>query len=52
MAKQYDEDDMRLTDCCGSHSTYDENGTLYCKTCYAEVEIGQGDGAEYREDNP
>ena len=50
MPKQYDENGMRLTDCCGCHSTYDENGVLYCKGCYKPVGVGQGDGAEYKED--
>jgi hypothetical protein len=47
--KKYDESGMRLTDCCGAHSTYpiDAHGGLCCKKCYRTVEIGEGDGCEY-----
>ena len=38
---------MRLTDCCGSVSTFNEYGELYCKHCYYPVPFGQGDGSEY-----
>ena len=47
MAKNYNNDGMRMTDCCGACSTYDENGTLYCKACYQAVGMGQGDGTEF-----
>lgn len=46
--KRYAEDGQRLTDCCGCYSTFDEHGVLYCKKCYEEVPMGQGDGLEYR----
>jgi len=35
----------RLTDCCECFSTIDD-GPLYCKECYEEVEWGEGDGSE------
>ena len=35
----------RLTDCCESFSTIDD-GPLYCKKCYYDVEWGEGDGSE------
>jgi len=51
--KKYDaETGMRMTDCCGAMSTYDENGSLHCKECYEEVADGQGDGDEYRWSGP
>jgi hypothetical protein len=37
---------IKLTSCCNAHSTFDENGELYCKVCYELVPIGQGDGSE------
>jgi|TARA_Y100000034_G_scaffold33168_1_gene40697 hypothetical protein len=49
--KKYNEDGMRMTDCCGACSTFDEHGTLYCKICYQPVEIGEGDGSEDKDDN-
>ena len=48
MAKKYDQDGMRVTDCCGAHSTYDEHGQLYCKACFEAVGPGEGDGGEYK----
>ena len=50
MEKRYNEDGMRLTDCCGAVSTHDENGELYCKACYNVVSPGEGDGSEYAND--
>jgi len=44
--KRYDESGMRLTDCCGAHSTYHDDA-LCCKACWAEVDFGEGDGSEY-----
>ena len=44
--RNYDEKGMRLTDCCGAVSTYDEYGQLYCKACYEPVRPGEGDGTE------
>ena len=38
--------EMRLTSCCGAHSTYCE-GHLCCKNCYEIVPIGEGDGNEF-----
>jgi len=49
MAKKYDERGVRLTDCCGSWSQYDENGQLHCKKCFHDVLPGEGDGNETRE---
>lgn len=49
MPKKYNEEGMRLTDCCGAWSSYDENGELYCKACFNLVEPGEGDGSEYEE---
>lgn len=45
MTKKYDKDGIRLTNCCGSYSTFMED-TLCCKTCFREVPCGQGDGSE------
>lgn len=46
-SKWYAKDDgQRLTDCCGTYSTYCEE-TLCCKACYHEVDVGQGDGSEH-----
>jgi hypothetical protein len=44
--KRYDEHGMRLTNCCGAHSTYVDE-VLCCKICYEETPIGQGDGNEF-----
>lgn len=47
---KFDADGMRLTDCCGSYSTFcDWYGdgccdTLVCKRCYQRVNTGEGDG--------
>lgn len=47
--KRFNDEGMRLTDCCGACSTIDcDSGVLYCKKCGAEVPWGQGDGSEYR----
>jgi hypothetical protein len=51
-AKRYDEHGQRVTDCCGSYSTYMEvnsrgDQALCCKACYHEVTVGQGDGNEF-----
>lgn len=45
---KYDEDGMRMTDCCGAASTYME-GQLCCKACYNLVDFGEGDGTEWQE---
>ena len=46
--KKYDErTDMRLTDCCGATSTYHDT-ELCCKVCWQTVDIGEGDGNEFR----
>jgi hypothetical protein len=38
---------VRLTDCCESFSTISiDDGSLYCKKCYNDVESGEGDGEE------
>tara|TARA_R110000751_G_scaffold223514_1_gene325672 strand:+ start:200 stop:472 length:273 start_codon:yes stop_codon:yes gene_type:complete len=43
---------MRLTDCCAAASTYMDDGAggqeLSCKHCANVVELGEGDGSEYR----
>ncbi len=39
---------IKLTNCCGSYSTYYED-ILCCKTCYKEVSEGEGDGTKYDE---
>jgi len=48
---RYHVDGTRLTDCCASFSTYHEvaphDFVLCCKTCWHEVEPGQGDGSEH-----
>ena len=41
-------DNVRLTDCCGAFSTYNEFGELYCKSCFNGVSAGEGDGTEYK----
>jgi hypothetical protein len=43
---KYDKAGVRLTDCCGAYSTHAEDGVLYCKECFADVPVGQGDGNE------
>jgi len=40
---------IKKTKCCDAYSTYHEDGTLCCKVCWNEVEIGEGDGSEYEE---
>ena len=52
MEKRYDETGQRLTDCCEAYSTYMDGELLCCKKCYREVELGQGDGSEYRPMTP
>ena len=47
--KNYNEEGMRMTDCCQSASTYFDV-SLVCKTCFNDVEIGEGDGNEYKGD--
>lgn len=51
--KRYDEHGQRVTDCCGTYSTYMDDGSgedmvLCCKRCYQEVGFGEGDGEEFR----
>ena len=36
---------IKLTNCCKAYSTYHDE-TLICKSCYNEVEVGEGDGTE------
>lgn len=36
-----------MTPCCGSYSTYSEEGYLVCRNCYQEVRMGEGDGSMY-----
>jgi len=50
MAKRYNDSGMRMTDCCGVYSTYDQDETLYCKKCFGPVDEGQGDGMETLEE--
>lgn len=47
LAKQYDADGCRLTDCCGAFATYVDNA-LVCRRCFETVGAGEGDGTEYR----
>ena len=42
----YNDEGMRLTDCCGAVSTFHDDA-LCCKRCWYEVEPGQGDGSQY-----
>jgi len=52
--KRYNEEGVRLTDCCGAISTFMEcnnypgHEVLCCKVCFCEVPIGQGDGSEVK----
>ena len=51
LVKKFDADGTRLTDCCGAHSTFHDEGdgetfVLCCKDCWNEVEPGEGDGSE------
>jgi|TARA_R110000744_G_scaffold85947_1_gene167961 hypothetical protein len=52
MDVQYDDHGQRMTDCCGSYSTWFAHGlepeVLCCKKCYREVSLGEGDGNEFR----
>lgn len=47
---KYNQEGIRLTDCCGAMSTYSEEFVgefvLCCKKCWEKVPIGQGDGNE------
>ncbi len=49
---RYDDLGQRTTDCCGCYSTYMDDGqggdVLCCKACYNEVDVGQGDGTEFK----
>jgi hypothetical protein len=47
-AKKYNDEGMRMTNCCGACSTYCD-GVLCCKGCYKKVRPGEGDGAEYKD---
>ena len=54
MDKRYDKGGQRVTSCCGSYSTYMDDGyngltMLCCKKCYNEVDFGEGDGSEFRD---
>lgn len=40
--------EVKKTSCCGSYSTYHDE-VLCCKSCWREVEIGEGDGTKYEE---
>lgn len=44
---KYASDGTRLTDCCGSYSTF-HGVMLCCKVCWREVPPGQGDGSEQK----
>ncbi len=47
--KRYADDGTRLTDCCGSYSTFSvDDGELMCRSCYGYVPFGQGDGSEVK----
>ena len=46
-----DDHGMRLTDCCGSFSTYHDSD-LCCKSCWRTVPNGQGDGTEFCMEHP
>ena len=52
--KKFNDDGMRLTDCCGAASKFMDGGrsgeVLCCKKCYEEVAHGEGDGSEYEGD--
>jgi hypothetical protein len=37
---------IKLTSCCNAYSTVDGDGWLYCKACYENVPMGEGDGSE------
>jgi hypothetical protein len=43
---KYNDEGMRLTDCCGCLSTFCDE-TLCCKRCFYPVPLGQGDGNEH-----
>jgi hypothetical protein len=45
--QRYNDEGMRVTDCCGCLSTYHDS-TLCCKRCWSLVGTGEGDGSEYR----
>lgn len=51
MDKKYDKGGQRVTSCCGCYSTYCDAGDgsqiLCCKSCYNEVDFGEGDGSEF-----
>ena len=39
---------IKLTSCCNAYSTFHDE-TLCCKSCWKEVEVGEGDGTEYKD---
>lgn len=43
--KRYNEEGVRMTNCCGVYSTY-HNKELCCKKCWNIVDFGEGDGTE------
>ena len=47
---RYGDDGTLLTSCCGSYSTFDDNGGLMCKGCHRAVPFGEGDGSITRAD--
>tara|TARA_R110002020_G_scaffold152299_1_gene330103 strand:- start:203 stop:394 length:192 start_codon:yes stop_codon:yes gene_type:complete len=43
--KKYNSNGERLTNCCGSMSTFHDED-LCCKSCFKVVSTGEGDGTE------
>jgi hypothetical protein len=55
--KKYDAHGQRMTDCCGTFSTFGDDVGLHnldsvelcCKKCWGLVGMGEGDGTEFRD---
>ena len=47
---RYGGDGTLLTACCGSYSTFGDDGELMCKSCYGAGPCGEGDGSVRRAD--
>jgi len=50
ITKKYNAEGERMTDCCGTYSSYYDID-LCCKKCKFYVGIGEGDGTEFKTDD-
>ncbi|MCP4794938.1 MAG: hypothetical protein GY885_02120 [Phycisphaeraceae bacterium] len=51
VVKRFDENGVRMTDCCRAVSQHDDDGFLFCSACFDDVEPGEGDGTETKEES-